>query len=165
MAIAILVAPEEASSADSNQRPATQKFERYVGKPAKNRCGKGQELIGSRKKLIGVTAKSRKRMVGCCSYDTPEARRDALERHRGELRRIRLELAKLNRTGSREGLAELSSEAGKLSMRIKRFEANLRADWDLSFCRAATGTMGRNSTGYQNNRLRRHVNTKAHGRW
>ena len=72
-------------------------------------------------------------MVGCCSYDTPEARRDALERHRGELRRIRLELAKLKRTGSREGLAELSSGAGKLSMRIKRFEANLRADWDLSF--------------------------------
>lgn len=60
--------------------------------------------------------------------DAPDARRDAPERHRKELMRIRLELAELKRTGSRQGLAELSSEAGILSMRIKRFEASLRAE-------------------------------------
>jgi hypothetical protein len=46
----------------------------------------------------------------------------ALERDRHELMRVRLELAELKRTGSRQGLATLTSDAAALSMRIRRFE-------------------------------------------
>jgi hypothetical protein len=54
--------------------------------------------------------------------DAPRDQREALERHRRELRRIRLELAELKRTGSHERLAELTSDALTFSMRIKRLE-------------------------------------------
>jgi hypothetical protein len=57
--------------------------------------------------------------------DAPEARREALERYRMDLMRVRLELAELKRTGSQKGLAELSFDARTLSMRIKRFETLL----------------------------------------
>jgi hypothetical protein len=39
--------------------------------------------------------------------DAPWDQREALQRHRRELRRIRLELAELKRIGSQEHLAEL----------------------------------------------------------
>jgi len=54
--------------------------------------------------------------------DAPRDQREALERHRQELRRIRSELAELKRTGSHERLAELTSDARTFSMRIKRLE-------------------------------------------
>jgi hypothetical protein len=49
-------------------------------------------------------------------------RREALEKCRNELMRVRVQLAELKRTGSRDGLADLTSNARALSMRIKRFE-------------------------------------------
>ena len=59
---------------------------------------------------------------GFGKLDRPWDHREALERHRRELRRIRLEIAELKRTGSQQGLAELTSDALTFSMRIKRFE-------------------------------------------
>jgi hypothetical protein len=50
----------------------------------------------------------------------------ALENCRRQLFRVRLELAELKRTGSRQGLAALSSDAVMLSMQIKRLETLLR---------------------------------------
>ena len=55
-------------------------------------------------------------------FDAPRNQREALEQHRKELMRIRLALGELKRTGSRAGLAELSSNALTFSMRIKRLE-------------------------------------------
>jgi hypothetical protein len=46
-------------------------------------------------------------------------RREALEKCRNELMRVRVQLAELKRTGSRDGL---TSNADALSMRIRRFE-------------------------------------------
>ena len=50
--------------------------------------------------------------------------REALEQFRKEFGRIRLELAELKRIGSRQGLAELTSDALAFSMRIKRLETS-----------------------------------------
>ena len=52
-------------------------------------------------------------------------RRVALENCRKQLFRVRLDLAELKRTGSRHGLAGLTSDAVMLSMRMKRFETLL----------------------------------------
>jgi hypothetical protein len=60
---------------------------------------------------------------------TPDYRRShacqaacELERYHRELMRIRLEIGELKRIGSQRGLPELTSDALRLSMRIKRFE-------------------------------------------
>jgi hypothetical protein len=49
-----------------------------------------------------------------------------LENCRTRLFRVRLELAELKRTGSRQGLADLASDAAMLSMHLKRLESLLR---------------------------------------
>jgi hypothetical protein len=50
----------------------------------------------------------------------------ALEICQREWMRVRIELSELKRTGSQQGLADLKSEAVKLSMQIKRLENLLR---------------------------------------
>jgi hypothetical protein len=59
---------------------------------------------------------------GFQKFDRPCAINEALERHREQLMRVRIELAELKRTGSQHELPELTSEALTLSMRIKRLE-------------------------------------------
>jgi hypothetical protein len=59
---------------------------------------------------------------GFQKLDSPEALDAALEIHREQLMRVRIELAELKRTGSQQGLTELTSDALALSMRIKRLE-------------------------------------------
>lgn len=54
-----------------------------------------------------------------------DTRRVALENCREQLLRVRLDLAELKRTGSRHGLAGLTSDAVMLSMQMKRFETLL----------------------------------------
>jgi len=61
---------------------------------------------------------------GFRKFDAPRDQRKALELHQKELRRIRLELVELKRIGSRQGLAELTSDALTFSMRIKRLETS-----------------------------------------
>ena len=65
---------------------------------------------------------------GFRNFDAPRDQRKALELHQKELRRIRLELAELKRIGSRQGLAELTSDAVTFSMRIKRLETSSRVE-------------------------------------
>jgi hypothetical protein len=52
----------------------------------------------------------------------PPGAPEALERCRRQWMRVRLELSELKRTGFQQGLADLTSEAVKLSMQVKRFE-------------------------------------------
>jgi hypothetical protein len=59
---------------------------------------------------------------GLHNLDPHGAITEALERHREQLMRVRVELAELKRTGSQHGLPELTSEALTLSIRIKRLE-------------------------------------------
>jgi hypothetical protein len=59
---------------------------------------------------------------GFQKFDRPGVLDEALERLREQLMRVRIELAELKRTGSQQGLPELTSEALTLSMRIKRLE-------------------------------------------
>jgi len=59
---------------------------------------------------------------GFQDLDPPRAGNEALEKHREHLMRVRIELAELKRTGYQRGLAELTSKAFILSMRIKRLE-------------------------------------------
>ena len=58
------------------------------------------------------------------------AEQRALEEYRNELIRIRIQLAELKRTGSRDGISELSSAASVLSMRIARFETSRKISAD-----------------------------------
>ena len=53
---------------------------------------------------------------------------EALEKCRRQLLRVRLELAELKRTGSRQGLADLSSKALMLSMQMRRLESLLKQE-------------------------------------
>ena len=59
---------------------------------------------------------------GFQDLDPAGAGDEALERHRQHLMRVRIDLAELKRTGYQRDLAELTSEAFILSMRIKRLE-------------------------------------------
>jgi hypothetical protein len=52
--------------------------------------------------------------------------RAALERYRRQFTHVRVELAELKRTGSRQGLTRLKSDAVKLSGEIERLEMLLR---------------------------------------
>jgi hypothetical protein len=65
---------------------------------------------------------------GFTKLDAPRHERAALEQLRKELGRIRLELAELKRIGSRQGLAELTSDALTFSMRIRRLETSCSPD-------------------------------------
>jgi hypothetical protein len=58
----------------------------------------------------------------------PTGAPESLERCRRQWMRVRSELAELKRAGSQQGLADLKSEAAKLSMQIKRFESILRLE-------------------------------------
>jgi hypothetical protein len=50
-----------------------------------------------------------------------------LDEYRNELTRVRVQLAELKRTGSRQGLSDLTADAGRLLMRIRLLET-LRQD-------------------------------------
>jgi hypothetical protein len=51
-----------------------------------------------------------------------------LEEYRNELTRVRVQLAELKRTGSRQGLTDLTADAGRLSMRIRLLETVAKTD-------------------------------------
>jgi hypothetical protein len=51
-----------------------------------------------------------------------------LEEYRSELTRVRVQLAELKRTGSRQGLTDLTADAGRLSMRIRLLETVAKTD-------------------------------------
>jgi hypothetical protein len=51
-----------------------------------------------------------------------------LEEYRSELTRVRGQLAELKRTGSRQGLTDLTADAGRLSMRIRLLETVAKTD-------------------------------------
>jgi hypothetical protein len=65
--------------------------------------------------------------------DAPSALDEALGGYRKQLMRVQVELAELKRTGSHQGLAELTSEALILSMRMKRLEYLLEEGQDLAW--------------------------------